>query len=167
MNMRTAKARRLTDSMSERYAYILINDKKWWNRRLSQNRMGKKIHAFVRRGTVGPKTAQFVLFYVTHPLREIRGTGEFIERVVGDADKLWNDYSHETVFSSYEEYLEFLQGRTKTTFIRLKNVRELAEPVSLQTVSGLLGVSRMPRGGRYLNKETFEKIVASFSKRLS
>ena len=61
--------------MSEHYAFILVNAQKWWNRRISQNRTGKKIHAFVRRGTVGPKTAQYVLLYVKHPLREIRGRG--------------------------------------------------------------------------------------------
>jgi len=149
------------DSMSEHYAYILINAQKWWNRRLSQIKAGKAIHAFVRRGIVGPKNAQFVLFYVKHPLREIRGKGEFIERITGDVDELWNDHSQETVFKSYEEYLEFLQGRTKTTFIRLKNVRELSAPVPLKTASGILNVNRMPRGGRYLNKETFEKIVSS------
>lgn len=147
--------------MSKRYAYILINAEKWWNRRLSQNRAGKKIHAFVRREIVGPKNAQYVLFYVKHPLREIRGTGEFIERKTGNVDELWNNYSRETVFKSYEEYLEFLQGRTKTTFIRLKNIRELSAPIPLKTVSGILNVNRMPRGGRYLNRETFEKIVGS------
>lgn len=147
--------------MSERYAYILINAEKWWNRRLSQNREGKKIHTFVRRGTVGPKTAKFVLFYVKHPLREIRGKGEFIERIVGDPDELWNHYSHETVFKSYEEYRGFLQGRTKTTFIRLQNVRELSSPIPMKTISGLLGVSMMPRGGRYLSKGVFEKILGS------
>jgi predicted transcriptional regulator len=149
------------DSMSEHYAFILVNAQKWWNRRISQNRAGKKIHAFVRRGTVGPKTAQYVLFYVNHPLREIRGRGEFIERVTGNVDELWNDYGHETVFKSYEEYSEFLQGRTKTTFIRLKDVRELSTPIPLKTISGILGVNMMPRGGRYLNKETFEKILGS------
>ena len=149
------------DSMSKQYAYILINAEKWWNRRLSQNSAGKTIHAFVRRGIVGPKTAQYVLFYVKHPLREIRGIGEFIERITGDIDELWNNYGHETVFKSYQEYLEFLQGRAKTTFIRLKNVRKLFAPIPLKTVSGILNVNRMPRGGRYLNKETFEKIVGS------
>jgi len=147
--------------MSKQYAYILINAEKWWNRRLSQNEAGKTIHAFVRRGTVGPKNAQFVLFYVKHPLREIRGIGELIERITGDIDELWNNYGNETVFKSYQEYLEFLQGRTKTTFIRLRNVRKLSTPIPLKTVSGILNVNRMARGGRYLNKETFEKIVGS------
>jgi predicted transcriptional regulator len=149
------------DSMSEHYAFILINAQKWWNRRISQNRAGKEIHAFVRRGIVGPKAAQYVLFYVKHPLREIRGRGEFIERVTGNVDELWKDYSHETVFKSHEEYFEFLQGRTKTTFIRLKDVRELSTSIPLKTVSGILGVNVMPRGGRYLNKETFEKLAGS------
>jgi predicted transcriptional regulator len=147
--------------MSERYAYILINDEKWWKRRVSQNRAGKKIHTFVRRGAVGPKNTQFVLFYVKHPHREIRGVGEFIERIKGDADDLWNDYSHETVFESYKEYTEFLQGRIKTTFIRLKNLRELPKPVSLQTLLSTLGIARMPRGGRYVSEEVFEQLLGS------
>jgi len=147
--------------MSERHAYILINDEKWWNRRLNQNKAGKKIHAFVRRGAVGPKTAQFVLFYVKNPIREIRGVGEFIERIKGEADELWNDYGQETVFKSHKEYAEFLQGRTKITFIRLKNIRALSSPVSLKTVLDILGINRMPRGGRYVGREVFEKILGS------
>ncbi len=146
--------------MSEHYAYILINAEKWWNRRLGQSRAGKTVHAFVRREVVGPKKAHYVLFYVQRPLREIRGMGEFIERITGDIDELWKDYSHETVFKSYEEYLKFLKGRHRTTFIRIKNVHELSEPIPLKMVSRLLNVSRMPRGGRYVNKETFERLVS-------
>jgi len=147
--------------MSKNYAYILLNDKKWWNRRLNKNKVGKTIHAFVRRGHVGPTDARFVLFYVKHPLKEIRGRGEFIERITGSIDELWNSYNHETVFKSYKEYSEFLRGKTETTFIRLKNVRELPVPVSMQIVSRLLGVTRMPRGGRYVDRETFEKLVGT------
>ncbi|MGD8506429.1 MAG: hypothetical protein PVF15_07175, partial [Candidatus Bathyarchaeota archaeon] len=109
----------------------------------------------------GPKSARYVLFYVKHPLREIRGIGEFIERETGEIDKLWNKYGHETVFKSYEECLEFLQGKTKTTFIRIRNVRELSAPISFKKISNMLNVRRMPRGGRYLNKEDFERIVGS------
>jgi len=98
---------------------------------------------------------------VKHPLKEIRGRGEFIERITGSIDELWNSYNHETVFKSYKEYSEFLRGKTETTFIRLKNVRELPVPVSMQIVSRLLGVTRMPRGGRYVDRETFEKLVGT------
>lgn len=146
--------------MAEHYAYILINAERWWNRRLSQSKVGKKIHTFVRRDIVGPKKARYVLFYVKHPVREIRGTGEFIERITGTADELWNDYGKETVFKSYEEYQKFLQGKIRTTFIRIKNVRELLVPIPLKRISGLLNVKRMPRGGKYLSKETFEKIIS-------
>jgi len=146
-------------STSERYAYILINDEKWWNRRLSQNRTGKSMHAFVRKGTVGPKRAELILFYVKHPFREIRGYGEFVERVIGTADELWNAYGHETVFESREEYTEFLQGRTKATFIRFKNLQELAQPVPMKVFSEILDIGRMPRSGKYISREAMNQLV--------
>jgi predicted transcriptional regulator len=54
-----------------------------------------------------------VLFYINHPIREIRGTGDFEERVVGKIEELWRDYSGETVFKSHDEYLEFMQDGPK------------------------------------------------------
>ncbi|MFQ6080311.1 MAG: hypothetical protein ACE5OW_01420 [Candidatus Bathyarchaeia archaeon] len=145
--------------MSKRYAYILLTDEKWWNRRCSQNRAGKKLHAFVRRGTVGPKNAELIFFYVKHPLKEIRGFGEFVERVKGDVDELWNKHGHETVFESYEEYMDFMQGRTKATFIRFKNLRLLSAPKSLKDISQITGIERMSRNGRYINEETARELI--------
>jgi len=58
--------------VSEKYAYILLTNEKWWSRRRDQNKVGKTLQAFVRRGTVGPKNAELVLFYVTYPSKEIR-----------------------------------------------------------------------------------------------
>jgi len=145
--------------MSERYAYVLINDEKWWTRRLSQKRGGKELHAFVRKGTVGPKKAELVLFYVKHPFRDIRGYGEFIERVTGTAEELWNIHGHETVFESRQEYLEFLKGRTKATFIRFKNLQELAQPIPMQTFSGVLDIGRMPRSGKYISRDAVNQLV--------
>jgi len=142
-----------------RYAYILINDEKWWTRRLSQNRAGKSLHAFVRKGNVGPKKAELVLFYVMHPFREIRGYGEFIERVTGTADELWSAYGHETVFESQQEYTEFMHGRTKATFVRFKNLQELAEPIPLKDFSTILDIGRMPRSGKYISREATNQLV--------
>jgi len=145
--------------VSERYAYILINDEKWWNRRLSQNRTGKPLHAFVRKGIVGPKKAELILFYVKHPHREIRGYGEFVERVIGAADELWTAYGHETVFESRQEYVEFLQGRTKATFIRFQNLQELPQPVPMKVFSKILDIGRMPRSGKYISREAVNQLV--------
>ena len=145
--------------MSKRYAYILLTDEKWWNRRCSQNKAGKKLHAFVRKGIVGPTNAELVFFYVKHPLKEIRGFGEFVERVKGDVDELWNKHGHETVFESREEYMDFMQGRNKATFIRLKNLRLLSTPISLNVISQITGIGRMPRGGRYINKEIARELI--------
>ena len=145
--------------MLEQYAYVLLNIEKYWNRLRDQNRAGKNVHAFVRRGLVAPKKAKLLIFYVTYPHKEIRGVGYFIERITGDADDLWNTYGHESLLESHEEYMDFLQGRTKATFIRFKNLRVLAAPVPASVISQATGISRMPRMGKYITKEMAHRLI--------
>lgn len=141
------------------YAYILLLREKWWNRRVAQRNAGKRVQAFVRKNAVGPKDTKLLLFYVSHPIREIRGTGNFEERVVGDVEKLWKNYSEETVFKSHDEYLNFMQKRTKATFIRFRNLCELQPPIPLEKALPIIGVSRLPRSGKYLSKEIARKLL--------
>lgn len=145
--------------MLERYAYILLNIEKYWNRLYNQNKAGKNVHAFVRKGLVGPKKVELLLFYVTHPHKEIRGVGDFIERITGDADDLWNTYGHESLLESYEEYMDFLRERTKATIIRFKNLRVLAAPRPASVISQVTGISRMPRMGKYITKEMAHRLI--------
>ena len=145
--------------MSERYAYILLSNEKWWKRRCEQNRAGKTLQAFVRRGTVGPKNAELILFYITYPSKEIRGYGEFLERITGTTEELWNAYGHETVFESYGEYMEFMHRKTKATFIRFKNLHELSSPISAKEICRIVGIGRMSRMGKYINKETALQLI--------
>ena len=117
--------------------------------------------AFVRRGNVGPVDAELLFFYVKHPVREVRGKAEFIERLAGDSEELWSKYGAETVFESYQEYKDFLDGREKTTFIRFKNLQEFAQPMpgkSFLEKTG--GGSMLPRSGRYLSKELASIMVS-------
>ena len=145
--------------MSERYAYILMDNEKWWNRLCNQNRAGKKSHVFVRKSAVGPKKAKMLLFYVTHPVKEIRGFGEFVERIVGDAEELWNTYGSESCLNSYKEYKGFLQGRSKATFIRFKNLRELSPSIPASVIYQILGIRRMSQNGRYINRKTTHELI--------
>ena len=145
--------------MLERYAYVLLNMEKYWNRLCDQNRTGKKVHAFVRKGYVGPKKAKILLFYVTYPHKEIRGIGDFIERITGDTDDLWNSYGHESLLESYEEYIDFMQGRRRATFIRFKNLRLLTSPIPASVISKDIGISRMPRIGKYITEETAHQLI--------
>ncbi|MFP3984789.1 MAG: hypothetical protein ACLFU9_02305 [Candidatus Bathyarchaeia archaeon] len=142
-----------------KYAYILLTEEKWWNRRVLQNRAGKKVQAFVRKNKVGPIDVGLLLFYVKHPVRAIRGIGDFEERVVGEIEKLWETYGEETVFESHDEYLDFMKGRTKATFIRFRNLRELNAPIPLKRLLQLMGTSRLPRNGKYLSKETVDTLL--------
>jgi len=143
----------------KRYAFIVLNLEKYWNRLCSQNRAGKPVHAFVRRGVVGPKNAKLLFFYVTHPRKDIRGFADFIERKVGDAKELWKSLGHESLLKSYGEYQDFLQGRKEATFLRFRNLRELPNPVSAKIISQVTGRERMPRMGLYLNEEMTHKLL--------
>lgn len=143
----------------EHYAYILVEHEKWWNNRCNKNQKGMNTQAFVRRGKVGPKDAKTLLFYVKLPVGEIRGYGDFLERISGTADELWNMYGSETVFESRDEYNDFVEGRSKVTFIRFKNLQELKKPIIWKDFSAALGIKKMPNGGRYLSRETVNSLV--------
>jgi predicted transcriptional regulator len=145
--------------MSERYAYILLSNVKFWNRLCDRHKAGNTSHAFVRKGAVGPKNTQMLLFYVSHPRKEIGGVAEFVERVTGLTGELWNMHGSETCLKSFEEYLEFMEGRDKATFIRFKNFREINPPIPLKTLCEVLGTRRLSRAGKYLSREDFNELI--------
>jgi predicted transcriptional regulator len=144
----------------EKYAFIVLNFEKFWKRLCNQNRAGKTNHAFVRRGTVGPKNAKLLLFYVTNPRKDIRGYADFIERVTGDAKDLWATLGHESLLNSYDEYQDFLQGRKKATFIRFKNLKELPKPISAETWTQIIGKKRMPQKGLYRSTKISRQLLS-------
>lgn len=145
--------------MSERYAYILLITPKWWDRLCDRLEAGKTFHAFVRRGLVGPKKTNLLLFYVTYPFKEIRGFAEFVERVTGEADDLWRTYRGETSLRSHKEYRDFLEGKPRTTFVRFRNLEIFSQPISAGVILRVVGIGRMPRGGRYISREVAHELI--------
>jgi len=143
----------------ERYWYILVENEKWWKNRRDQNKKGVNTLVFVRRGKVGPKDAKELLFYVKLPVGEIRGHADFLERITGTADELWNMYGSGTVFESRDQYDDFVEGRSKVTFIRFKNLQELEKPIGWKDFSAALGIKKMPNGGRYLSREIVNSLL--------
>jgi predicted transcriptional regulator len=144
----------------KRYAFIVLNLEKFWNRLCSQNRVGKQAHAFVRRGAVGPKNAKLLFFYVTHPHKDIRGYAEFVERITGDAENMWKSLGHESLLSSYDEYKDFLQGRKKATFIRFRNLKEFSRPVTIKAMAQIIGRERMPQMGLYITERMAHRLIS-------
>jgi len=143
----------------ERYWYILVEHEKWWNIRGDKNQKGTNTQAFVRRGRVGPKDTKALLFYVKLPVGKIRGYGDFLERITGTPDDLWNKYGSETVFESRDQYDAFVDGRSNVTFIRFKNLQELKNPIDWKDLSAALGIKKMPNGGRYLSREIVNSLL--------
>jgi len=144
---------------NECYAYILISDEKWWNRLCERNRNNNEIRVFVRRNRVGPLKTEKLLFYVKKPIMQIRGVADFVERLAGDYKELWNMYGDESYLETFDEYVSFLKGRKTVTFIRFSNFRGLDSPVSMKVISKVLGVLTIPRGGKYLNRETANQLT--------
>lgn len=145
--------------MEEHYGFILISDGKWWEKLCERAEKGRSIHAFVRRNLVGPVEAEKLLFYVKRPLMQIRGLADFLERITGDAEELWRKYGEETCLSSFEDYVKFLRGRGKATFIRFTNFHELENPISMEALKKVLGIPKMPRGGRYISREALNQLI--------
>jgi predicted transcriptional regulator len=143
---------------SERYAFILISDEKYWNKLCEHNRVSKGVHAFVRKNQVAPLEAQKLLFYVKRPIMQIRGVADFIERLTGDREELWRKYGAESCFESLDEYRAFAKGREKMTFVRFKNFMEFESPQSTETIRIILGSLQGFRG-RYVNPDTAKQLI--------
>jgi len=82
-----------------------------------------------------------------------------LERISGSPDELWKLHGFETVFKSQEEFEDFVEGRSRVTLIRFKNLQELEKPISWKDLSAILGIKKMPNGGRYLSRETIKSLL--------
>lgn len=118
-----------------------------------------RTQSFVRKSTVGPVKTKVLLFYVNRPAREIKGISDFKERVVGKPDDLWQKYGRETVFQSREEFSEFMQGRDRATFIRFRNLRELARPIPLKELLKTMRLPRLSRSGKYISRDMADRLI--------
>ncbi|MGA2385015.1 MAG: hypothetical protein ABSG33_00610 [Candidatus Bathyarchaeia archaeon] len=142
----------------ERYAYMLIVDKKYWEAFLAKSKAAPKAQAFVRRNQVGPKQVEKLLFYVTGK-KQVLGSADFLERLAGNFEDLWAKYGGESCFESFEEYKKFADDRLKMTFIRFSNLTETANPKPKEEVSKVLGSIRGFGAGRFLDKQTAMQLV--------
>jgi predicted transcriptional regulator len=146
--------------MKENSAFVIMIKDKWWREFCSLHREGKEVQSYVQGGWAPPKNASLIIFYVTKPVAQIAGYAEFVERKVGEAEGLWKTHGHESVLRSQEQYLEFVSGKQRVSFIRFKDLHEAAKPIPLSNVLTFLGVKRLSRKGFYVDKDTADKLIA-------
>ena len=144
--------------VSERYAYILTVDEKYWNRLCQPNKATFGTHIFIRKNQVAPKQVQQLLFYVTRK-RQVLGAADFVERLTGNYEELWEKFGGESCFESFDEYKKFVGGREMMTFIRFSNFNEIANPKPKEELSKVLGSLQGFGAGKYLDKETAMQLV--------
>lgn len=124
-----------------------------------RNGEGKETNVFVRRNRVGPLKARKIFFYVGKPLMQVCGVADFVERLVGDYKELRDGWRDETCLRDVREYVDFLRGRKTASFVRFTNFREFENPVPFEALIKAPRVLRMPRGGKYLNRETANQLT--------
>jgi predicted transcriptional regulator len=144
---------------TDRYAFILISDKKYWKRLCDRSKTGKVVSAFVRKNRVAPKATEKLLFYVKKPVMQVRGMADFVERQTGQATELWKKLGAETCFASYDEYCWFAHGRTEMTFVRFRKFSELENPKSTEVLRTVLGTLQGFRG-KYVDFGTAEQLTS-------
>ena len=142
----------------ERYAFILIADEKYWDMLCERNRASSGVYSFVRRNKVAPKNAQKLLFYVKKPVMQVKGIADFVERVTGDSNELWQKHGKESCFETPEDYYSFAQDRTSMTFVRFKNFMEIEKPKTKEATQSILGSLQGFRG-KYVNLQTTKQLT--------
>jgi predicted transcriptional regulator len=146
--------------MSEKHAFIMMIKEKWWKEFRRHHHQGRNVNSYVRAGVAPPKNASTIFFYVTKPVGEIVGYGDFVERRVGEADEMWKELGHESALASKAEYKEFIGNKKDVSFVRFKNLQEAVKPLSLSNVLMLLGTKRLSRKGFYVSDETSKQLVS-------
>ena|SRR5271157_1005380 len=144
--------------INERYSYILTVDEKYWNRLRQRKQAGSPLHIFVRKNKVGPKQVQQLLFYVTKK-KQVLGSADFVGRLTGNYEDLWETLGSESYFESFAEYKSFAHEREIMTFIKFSNFNEITNPKPKEEVAEVLGSMRGFGAGRYLDKETTLQLV--------
>ncbi len=143
---------------SEHYAFMLVMDKKYWSRLCDFPQRNRRIRFFVRKNRVGPTQARKLLFYVKKPSMQVLGCADFVQRITGDAQELWNQHGSESFFESFDEYKAFSEGRRNMTFIEFENFCQLEDPMPKEEVARALG-SLVWFRPRFIDRQTAEALT--------
>jgi len=142
-----------------RWGYVLPIEERYWTRFSKRNRAGKKVHAYVLAGNLLSARVKLVFFYSIHPIKEVLGYADFLERISGDSRELWKSNGHEACLNSFDEYSDLTRRKDRVTFFRFTNLQETSKIVSFDQVSGILATTRMSQTGMYLTKEQSESLL--------
>jgi predicted transcriptional regulator len=144
---------------SEKYAFVMMVQEKWWKEFIHENRKGMPIQSYIRQGAAPPKETSVLLFYVTKPVGELAGHAEFIERDLGEPEEMWKEHGRESVLNPKEHYDEFVKSSRKVSFIRFKNLHAASKPIPLSNLCMLLGQKNLSRKGFYISKGNTDRLI--------
>ena len=130
--------------------YVLIAIKPKFAELIKQ---GKKTVELRR---VAPKVSKgdILVIYESSPICKITSYAEILEVVSFDLEKLWGIVGPDAMVSR-SDFNTYFGGKQQGNGIRIKKLRVLSEPYSLDILSDVC----VPQNYRYLTKKQFESFV--------
>ena len=107
---------------------------------------------------MAPLDAKKLFFYVKKPKMQVLGVADFVERIIGEPQDLWNLHGAQSIFDSQEEYNAFKADRKQVTFIRFNNFAEIVNPKSKEALTKILGPLVWFKA-RYINQKIAKQLT--------
>lgn len=103
----------------------------------------------LRRRPVKASPGTVVVLYASAPTMAVVGTAVLVDVVALSPHTAWRRYRH-TLSLSWSEFTEYLAGAERAHLLRLDDVKEVDQPLTLQTLRGSAPF-QPPQSFRYLH----------------
>lgn len=98
-----------------------------------------------------------VFVYVTSPVKQLQG-GFRVESISrGTPDEVWNEVSVSSGLNR-KQFDEYYQGRSMAYALKIVDVWEYVEPVTLSTLRDKFGDFVVPQSWRYVSREEYKSL---------
>jgi predicted transcriptional regulator len=112
----------------------------------------------LRRRPVKAVSGTVVVLYASAPTMAVVGTAVLVDVVALSPHTAWRRYRH-TLALSWAEFTEYLTGAEQVHLLRLDDVKELDQPLTLQTLRGSAPF-QPPQSFRYLHATEPRQLAA-------
>ncbi len=122
------------------------------------NLVEKKDRVYLRGSGIpaGVDYGQVLLFYVTSPIRGIKGYTLIKSLSSGEPNNIWEKYSRQSAFKE-DEYKTYTEGKPTVTAYSFEEVKEMPECIDLEKIREVLG-SFNHQAGQRITVSAWERV---------
>ena len=122
------------------------------------NLVEKKDRVYIRGSGIpaGVDYGQVLLFYVTSPIRGIKGYAMIKSLSSGEPYDIWEKYSRQSAFKE-DEYKTYTEGKSTVTAYSFEEIKEMPECIDLEKIREVLG-SFNHQAGQRITVSAWERV---------